>query len=186
MHRFTSVSIVLALAAAGAAAQSPYGAGGGMSRPGAGGAGNGGARYTTSMEPLPSPEDLAGPGVPDFVVDRFELDSAEAGAYRVVFDSFMTATRPLRDSAQALRRRIDALWQAGARGAARVQFPDLRRMGDALSKEDDRFDDRLKKVFTKPHYKDYRDWRSDQKRQADQDRKDRMRQMGGDAPSGGP
>jgi len=184
MHRFASLSIVLTLAAgAAAAAQSPYGGGGGMDRPGAGA---GTPKYTPSIEPLPSPEDLAGPALPEFVVDRFELDSGEAHTYRVVFDSFMTATRPMRDTAQAVRRRIDALWQAGERRAAREQFPELRQLGEALAKEDDHFDDRLKKVFTKPHYKDYRDWRNDEKKQADQDRKDRMQQMaGGEPPPGG-
>ena len=186
MHRFTCLSVGLALAVAGpSAAQFPIGNG----TPGGGrGAGRGGdtPRYAPSTEPLPSPEDLAGPGVPDFVVDRVELDSGEAQAYRVVYDSFMTATRPLRDSAQATRQRIDARWQARDRSGARALFPDLRRMGDALAKEDNHFDDRLKKVFTKAHYKDYRDWRGDQKKQAQQDREDRMKEMtDGEPPPGG-
>jgi hypothetical protein len=134
------------------------------------------------VDPLPSPEDLAGPALPDFVVDRFELDTAEARAYRVVYDSFMTATKGLRDSATATRQRIDALWQSGDRYAARSQFPVLRRMGDLLAKEDDHFDDRLKKLFSKPHFKDYKDWRSDQRKQADDDRKERMKEMTGSNP----
>ena len=73
-------------------------------------------------------------------------------------------------------------WQSGNREGARSQFPVLRHLGDLLAKEDDHFDDRLKKIFSKPHYKDYKDWRSEQRRQAEDDRKERMKQMTGSSP----
>jgi len=161
-----------------ALAQMPYANGAGAGR----NSGQDAPRPSTIVEPLPSPEDLAGPAIPDFVVDRFELDTTEARVYGVVYDSFMTATKVLRDSATALRGRIDALWQSGDRYSARTQFPLLRHLGDQLAKEDDHFDDHLKKIFSKPHYKDYKDWRSEQRRQADQDRKERMKQLTGASP----
>ncbi|HZH39880.1 MAG TPA: hypothetical protein VFD85_02665 [Gemmatimonadales bacterium] len=169
---------VLVVMAGPALAQMPYANGAGAGR----NSGQDAPRPSTIVEPLPSPEDLAGPAIPDFVVDRFELDTTEARAYRAVYDSFMTTTKSLRDSATALRVRIDALWQSGDRYAARTQFPLLRHLGDQLAKEDDHFDDHLKKIFSKPHYKDYKDWRGDQRRQADQDRKDRMKQLTGASP----
>lgn len=173
MRRMIAIMMMLGTAGPVLVAQSPYAPGAG-----AGGRGNGDTpRPTPIVEPLPTPEDLAGPAVPDFMVDRFELDSAEARTYRVVYDSFMTATRTLRDSALASRRRIDLLWQSGDREGAQSQFPRLRRLGEALEKEDGHFDDRMKRVFSKPHYKDYRDWRDDQRKQAEADRKERMRGM---------
>lgn len=164
-----------------AAAQSPYG--GGMGN-GTGRSGMGGdtPRPSPIMDPIPSPEDLAGPAVPDFVADRFELDTTEAKAYRAAYDSFMTATKGLRDTATAVRQHIDQLWQSGDRGAARSQFQTLRILGDLLAKQDDHFDDRIKKIFSKPHYKDYKDWRGDQRKQADEDRKERMKEMAGSSP----
>ena len=176
MRRIITLSLVFASAGWPLAGQMPYGNGGGR-----GGNGNGEVPRVTAVEAaLPSPEDLAGPALPEFVVDRFELDTTEAQAYRVAFDSFMTVTRSLRDSALASRHRIDALWQSGDRGAARAQFPALRSMGDLLSKEDGHFDDRVvKRIFSKAHFKDYRDWRSQQRKQAEADRKERMQQMSG-------
>lgn len=177
MHRMVAWTLlVLAGAPSPAGAQSPFGAGGGR-----GGTGEA-PRVSPAAEPLPSPEDLAGPAVPEFVVDRFELDTAEAGAYRVVYDSFMTATRALRDSATAFRQRVVGIWQSGNREAARGQFPALRRLGEALNKEDERFDDRLKQVFSKPHYKEYKEWRSEQRKQAEEDRRERMKQLTGSSP----
>lgn len=183
MRRFGSITLALmTLVAAFGAAQQPYGGygGGGRDR----NSGNDAPR-PPSAEPLPSPEDLSGPAGPDFIVDRFELDSLEAHAYRAAYDSFMGITQAVRDTALALRRRIDVLWQSGDRSTAQGLFPMLRQLGDVLSKEDGKFDDRLKKVFSKQHYRDYRDWRSDQRKQAEQDRKDRMKQMPG-ASSPGP
>ena len=169
---------ILMLVAGPALAQMPYANGAGAGR----NSGTEPPRPSTIVDPLPSPEDLAGPAVPDFVADRFELDTTEARAYRVAYDSFMTATKALRDTATALRQRIDALWQSGDRYSARNLFPVMRHMGDQLAKEDDHFDDRVKKIFTKPHFKDYKDWRSDQRRQAEQDRKERMKQLTGANP----
>lgn len=176
MRRIGAITLAfITLAAALGTAQQPYGGAGG-------GGGRGGANDAPrmpSVEPLPTQEDLSGPAGADFIVDRFELDSLEAHAYRVAYDSFMTATQAVRDTALALRRRIDVLWQSGDRSTAQGFFPVLRQLGDVLSKEDGKFDDRLKKIFSKPHYKDYKDWRSDQRKQAEQDRKDRMKQMPG-------
>jgi hypothetical protein len=174
MRRIIAMTLLCTAAGSRLSGQMPYGGGGGRG-------GTGEAPRPTALESaLPSPEDLAGPALPEFMVDRFELDTAEAQAYRVAFDSFMTVTRALRDSALASRRRIDALWQSGDRSAARGQFPALRNMGDLLAKEDGRFDDRVvKRIFSKAHYKDYKDWRSDQRKQAEADRKERMQQMSG-------
>ena len=172
-----SCGLLLAGAAQG---QQPGGIGG---RPGGYSGGSpGGSRVEIDPEPLPSPEDLAGPPIPDFVVDRFELDSVQGRQYLAVYDSFMVATRPLRDSAQGAQRAIDVAMQSRNRDAARPEFPLLRRMGSSLRKLDDQFDGRLKSLFTKTQYKDYKEWRSDQRRQAEQDRKDRMQQMGRPGP----
>lgn len=178
MRRIITFMLLLS---APAVAQSPYG-GGGMGN-GTGRSGMGDTpRPTTITDPIPSPEDLVGPAIPDFVIDRFELDTAEGKAYRVAYDSFMVATRFLRDTATAVREHIDQLWQSGDRESARTYFPVLRRLGDRLAKEDDHFDDRVKKIFTKPQFKDYKDWRSEQRRQAEEDRKERMKQLTGTNP----
>jgi hypothetical protein len=123
---------------------------------------------------LPSANQLEGPPIPDFFVDRFGLDSAQAYQYRSVYDSFMSATATIRDSAQTARRTIDAAVQSGDRVSARASFPLLQTLGDSLAKADDRFDDRLKAFLTSGQIKTYKKWKDEQRRQEEADRHQEM------------
>ncbi len=114
---------------------------------------------------LPSAEQLEGPPLPEFFVDRFALDSGEAAEYRVVYDSFMDATAMIRDSAQTARRAIDTAFHDGDREAARASFPILRQLGDSLARDDQGFDDRLKQFLTSKQFKTYHQWKDEQRRQ---------------------
>lgn len=128
---------------------------------------------------LPSAEQLEGPPLPDFFVPRFELDSGQAKEYRAVYDSFMTATAAIRDSALAARRGIDVALQGGDRQAARFGVPLLRMLGDTLEKEDERFDRRLKGILNGAQRKAYKKWSDEQRRQQDDARREEMEQLGG-------
>jgi hypothetical protein len=110
-----------------------------------------------------SASQLEGPPAPEFAVARFELDSTEAAAYKQAYDAFMTATQPQRDSARALRQAVRTAMQSGDRDAARGNFPDLQRLGDVLTKGEQQFDAGLKRVLTKSHFKDYQDWKQEQR-----------------------
>lgn len=114
---------------------------------------------------LPTAEQLEGPPLPDFFVDRFQLDSGQAAEYRMVYDSVMTATAGVRDSAQSARRAIDQAFQGGDRESARAYFPILRQLGDSLAKSDRAFDERIKQFLSKQQLKDYQHWKDDQGRQ---------------------
>jgi len=174
--------LVVTLLIAGAAtvldAQMPGGGGFGGGRRG----GFGGMRRGGGMEnPLPTASQLEGPPSPEFFADRFELDSTQAQAYRQVYDSFMTATAPQRDSAKAARQAIDAAFQERDRATARESIPLLRRLADALAKEDKHFDGRLKGVITSSQLKQYRKWKDDQRRQEEAEQRERF---GGGRPPG--
>lgn len=121
---------------------------------------------------LPSAAQLEGPPLPDFFADRFELDSGQAAEYRVVYDSFMSATATIRDSAQTARRTMDMAFHDGDREAARASFPILRQLGDSLAKDDRQLDDRLKSFLTSKQVKTYRQWKDEQQRQESRDRPD--------------
>lgn len=173
--RPATAAAILVFAAVSLSAQDPgYGGMGGADRPG-----EFRTRLARPARALPSAEQLEGPPIPDFFVPRFELDSGEAGEYRAVYDSFMTATAAMRDSAQAARRTIDAAFQGGDRQAARADFPLLQALGDSLAKEDERFDRRLKSFLTGSQLKAYRKWKDEQRRQQENDRRDEMEQRGG-------
>ena len=175
LHATAFAVMCLVAASVPLSAQDPgYGGMGGMGR--TGGWRERGPRPERS---LPTTEQLEGPPLPDFFVPRFELDSGQAGEYRVVYDSFMNATAAIRDSAQAARRAIDAAFQGGDREAARSSFPRLAALGDSLAKEDTRFDQRLKSFLAASQLKAYKKWKDEQQRQEESERRDEMEQRGG-------
>ena len=169
--RPAAITAIFAFTAVSLFAQDPgYG---GMGRPG-----EWRDRPARPMRPLPTANELEGPPLPDFFVPRFELDSGQAGQYRAVYDSFMTATATIRDSARAARRTLDGAFQNGNRGAARAAFPLLRMLGDSLAREDALFDQRLKGFLTKGQLKAYRKWRDEQRRQEEDARREDTERAG--------
>ncbi len=151
-----------------AAAQVPYG--GGMGGPGAGGAGG----YRRGFDPtrkLPTANQLEGPPIPDFFIDRFALDTVQAEKYRFLYDSFMDATSAIRDSAKAARSAIDGARQTGDRLSARLYVPMLQTLGDSLSKADNRFDNHLKTFLNSGQVKSYKKWRDEERRREHADDK---------------
>jgi hypothetical protein len=151
--------IALAMVATTAAAQ-----GGGYPGSTMGGGGGGPRRPGGERPRMITESQLEGPPAPEFVAGRFELDSAEAAAYKQAYDSFMTATQSRRDSARALRQVVRNAMQAGDRDAARGNFPELQRLSDVLVKAEQQFDVTVKRVLTKNHFKDYQQWKQQQRR----------------------
>jgi hypothetical protein len=174
--RSVALTAAFALTAVALAGQDPgYGGmGGGIDRPGAWRERGGRPART-----LPTGAQLDGPPLPDFFVPRFELDSGQAGEYRVVYDSFMNATAAIRDSAQAARKAIDAAFHDGDREAARASFPVLQTLGDSLAKWDARFDQRLRSFLAASQLKAYKRWKDEQQRQQETERREEMEQRGG-------
>lgn len=172
----TALAATCLLAASGAlSAQDPgYGGMGGMGR-----TEGWRERGERPARMLPTARQLEGPPLPDFFIPRFELDSGQAGEYRVVFDSFMSATAAIRDSAQAARRAIDASFQDGDREAARSSFPALLTLGDSLARADTRFDQRLKSFLATSQLKAYKKWKDEEQRQEESERREEMEQRGG-------
>lgn len=152
---------MMALSAAAAAAQGyPGGYPGGRT---GGGEGARPLRPGGERRRLITESQLEGPPAPEFAAARFEFDSNEAAVYKQAYDSFMTATQGQRDSARALRLAVRNAMQSGDRDAARGNFPDLQRLGDVLVKAEQQFDAGLKRVLTKDHFKDYQDWKQQQR-----------------------
>ena len=175
LHATTFAAVCLLAASVPLSAQDPgYGGMGGLGR-----TGGWRERGERPARMLPTTTQLEGPPLPDFFIPRFALDSGQAGEYRVVFDSFMSATATIRDSAQAARRAIDATFQSGDREAARSSFPALLALGDSLAKEDTRFDQRLKSFLAASQLKAYKKWKDEQQRQAEAERREEMEQRGG-------
>lgn len=167
-HRLWLTCAACVLVVAGMAAAQVPGYGSGMG--GAGGAGS----YRRGVDPtrkLPTANQLEGPPIPDFFIDRFTLDSVQAEKYRVLYDSFMDATAAIRDSAKAARSAIDGARQTGDRLSARIYVPVLQTLGDSLAKADDRFDNHLKAFLSSSQVKSYKKWRDEERRREHADDK---------------
>ncbi|HTR21709.1 MAG TPA: hypothetical protein VMH88_12715 [Gemmatimonadales bacterium] len=167
---FTIASLLLALAGSGLAAQQPGAPGqydAGRAREG---------EQQRHRRPTISDDQLEGPPYPQFVTMRFELDSTESGGYQQLYDSFMVATKPLRDSARAAMGTHHGLsgtggYHGGEAGGARggnANADQLEQLGNELTKQENQFDKRVKKVFSSAHYKDYKQWKDDQRKQAEE------------------
>jgi enamine deaminase RidA (YjgF/YER057c/UK114 family) len=143
------------------------------------------------------------PDVPGYEVDGppdsalatvlMHLKPAEASRYAQLRDSFMLATKSLRDSAKDIRTEMYARLDGGDRDAANYALEQLRRLGKSLKDQQNKFEDRLPKILTGDEMKDYKKWKKDQEQEAeDRQRADaaRWRGRGGRVPGeyggGGP
>jgi hypothetical protein len=198
-----ALAAVLLMAAAPAHAQYPTGGGmgGGMGGGGMGGGGMGrgagvgrraaGMRQGGGMMALPTPEELEGPPNASAVVEVLGLDPSDSARYESAYDAHMSATAPARDS---LRSEMDSLrssFRGGDREAGRVHARAAQRIWKNLSQQDDNFDKSLKSILTKDQFRQYRDWRKQEKKDAQDLRRQQMRErmgggQGGPPPEGAP
>ncbi len=177
--RVRSLAICLVLAAGTATtalAQYP----GGDSGPGPGGPGGMrhghgmmGGRPGGAMKPL-DPVVVKGPPPP---AEFAKITSvADTQRYATLFDHFMAATRPQRDSLTAARSAMRDAFADRDREAGRSQMSLLKSLGDDLSKQQETFDSAVKEMLKKDEWKKYQAWRADRRKEAE-DRRNEM--MGG-------
>jgi enamine deaminase RidA (YjgF/YER057c/UK114 family) len=115
-----------------------------------------------------------------------QLKPADAGRYAQLRDSFMLATKSLRDSARSAHDEMYAKLDRGDREGANYVLERLRSMGKILKDQQNKFEDRLPKVLTSDQMKDYKKWKKDQEQEAeDRQRTDAPRWRGRGARDGG-
>ena len=166
--------LCLSLLTQGAAAQ--YGGGrregsmGGYGRP--------------EMEPAPSLPGAVMEGPPDSATARsaLALTDSQAVHYAALYNAFMVATKPSRDSAQLATDKMNDRLATGDRAAALFYAQRLQDIGKSLRDRQDKFDDGLKGFFTKDQQKAYRKWEDDAERVAQERNKEaglRWQEVGG-------
>jgi len=127
--------------------------------------GEGMGREAAAAPKLPGPE-LDGP--PDSAAAQTLLgfSAEQAARYVQMFDSFMVATKPQRDSAQAAIEKMNDRLDAGDRAAALFYAERLQDLGRVLKDRQDKFEDQLHQFLTGDQLKTYRRWKEDQEREA--------------------
>ena len=104
--------------------------------------------------------------------------------YADLYQQFMASTKAQRDSLTVGRRDMRAAFEDGDREGARRQRDVVMTLGQGLGSRQKTFDETLKSFLGKDQWKRYDKWRSDERRRAEQERRDRWGQgAGGPEPS---
>jgi len=131
---------------------------------GRGGMGEGGLRRPEMSAPkLPGPE-LDGPPDSTAMQTLVALTDSQAVRYAQAYDSFMVATKPQRDSAQAAKDKMNQRLDSGDRAAALFYAERLQDLGKLLRDRQDKFEHDLRRLLTKDQVKAYKDWKDQQER----------------------
>ena len=88
-----------------------------------------------------------------------QLNPDQARRYAQIYDSFMVATQPQRDSAAAALAKMNQRLEVGDRAAAMFYVDRVNEIGKRLRDRQDRFEDNLKKFLSGDQIKAYRQWR---------------------------
>jgi len=131
-------------------------------------------RYTLPAPKLPGVE-LVGPLDTALARQTLTLTPDQSTRYRQAYDSFMVATRPQRDSANAAIAKMNERLDDGDRAAAMLYVEQLQDLGKNLKDRQDRFESDLRRFLNGDQMKAYKKWREDQDQAADRKRRDNQR-----------
>src|SRR5467141_1709034 len=143
--------------------QGGYGRSGSLSQP----------RYGPSAPKLPGVE-LVRPLDTALARVMLNLTADQSTRYRQAYDSFMVATRPERDSANAAIAKMNEKLDGGDRAAAMFYAERVQDLGKSLRDRQDRFEGDLRRFLNGDQVKAYKQWRegedqaTDRKRREDQ------------------
>ena len=118
-------------------------------------------RYEPDAPKLPGIE-LEGPLDSGTARVILKLNDDQGRRYAQVYDSFMVATQPQRDSAEAATTKMNERLEAGDRPAAMYYVERLQDLGKYLKDRQDKFEDNLRKFLTGDQVKAYKKWRDGQ------------------------
>ncbi|HUL01621.1 MAG TPA: RidA family protein [Gemmatimonadales bacterium] len=164
MRRVGVVVVTLVVAAGPRAAWGQFGGFGG--RGGGGRGGRGGGEMGAAAFPTPKLPGAELEGPPDSAAAQavLTLNDEQADRYAQAYDSFMTATRPQRDSATVVTEKMHDRLASGDRAAAMFYADRLREFGDFLKDQQEKFEGTLRHFLTGDQMKAYRRWKADQDR----------------------
>lgn len=114
--------------------------------------------YRPAVPKLPGVE-LAGPLDTGLARTLLKLSDSQATRYDQVYDSFMVATRPQRDSANASVQKMNELLDTGDRPAALYYVDQLDDLGKFLRDRQERWENDLKKFLSGDQVNQYKKWK---------------------------
>ena len=135
-----------------------------------GGGGRGmmeGGRFAPEAPRLPGVE-LTGPLDTALAHTLLELSDTQAAQYMQKYDSFMVATQPMRDSANAELTKMNERLDEGDRSAALFYVERVQDIGKILKAKQDRFESDLRRFLSSNQLKQYKKWRDGEDQAAEQ------------------
>ena len=142
---------------------------------GQGGYGRGGlsqaGRYGPPAPKLPGVE-LVGPLDTALARVMLTLTADQSTRYQQAYDSFMVATRPQRDSANAAIAKMNERLDDGDRAAEAFYAEHLQDLGKSLRDRQDRFEGDLRRFLNGDQIKAYKKWRDDQDQATERKRRE--------------
>ena len=159
---YVVLAATLLLAPSSAWAQGGYGGGGGRLGP---------ARFEPSAPKLPGLE-LQGPLDSALARVLLKLSDQQAARYSQVYDSFMVATRPQRDSAGIAIGKMNDRLDQGDRAAALFYAERIQDLGKVLKDRQERFEDSLRRWLSGDQVKAYRTWKDGEEQAAQRKRRE--------------
>jgi hypothetical protein len=129
--------------------------------------------------PARDPVVLEGPPAPAELARIVDLPQDRLDRYTPLYDRFMTATKPQRDSLAALRRGMRDAFADRDREAISRQRAIMEPIARDLREQQATFDDSLHGLLAEPQWKRYQQWREDERKRADQERRDRWQRRAG-------
>jgi enamine deaminase RidA (YjgF/YER057c/UK114 family) len=129
-----------------------------------------GGRYGPPAPKLPGVE-LVGPLDTALARVTLNLSADQTTRYRQVYDSFMVATRPQRDSAQEATAKMNERLDGGDRAAAMLYVEQLQDLGKYLKDRQDRFENDLRRFLSGDQVKAYKKWREGEDQAAERKRR---------------
>lgn len=149
------------------------------------GRGAGGNRGGPGMGRM-APPDLVvvqGPPAPPEFARIVELPADKVHRYAEMYERLMNSTGPQRDSLETLRRGMRDAFEIRDRASADRQRALAQPIVEELERRQAAFDATLRDLLDKSQWKRYQHWRDDERKRANDERRDRRR---GDPESGPP
>ncbi len=115
-------------------------------------------QYGPPAPKLPGVE-LTGPLDSALARVTLSLTPDQVKRYAQVYDSFMVATRPQRDSAQDALAKMNDRLDGGDRAAATLYIEQLQDLAKFLKDRQDRFESDLRRFLSGDQVKAYKKWR---------------------------
>ena len=128
-------------------------------------------RYGPAAPKLPGVE-LIGPLDTARARAMLELTPEQTTRYAQVYDSFMVATRPERDSATAAIAKMNERLDAGDRAAALFYAERVQELGKTLRDRQDRFEGDLRRFLNDDQVKQYKKWREGEDQNTERKRRE--------------